>query len=888
MNDAWDIAYQFLDSGEVILQNFGATTFCMKISSEWDQLGDAFKDNIRQALQLKVAHFSRGPPIILKQLSLALAKIILHSMPDKWPAFFDEILPLANDENTANAFVEITRSLAQEANRISATIKVRIKPQLDNITQKLIPLLLGYLSLDCSKSQGIEHLKKAVLTCITQWLDLDIAIETFESIVTSVVHLILNGGSPYITPAVEVLTNIYQNGRLFRYPKTIHKIIENTFELIPLSRHAIQSRDAETTNSLCLLYSVIGEYHSAIVVNNKNFAGVLIGIILEYTAYPDYMIASLTYQFWYEIHETLLQIGENDPITEQFKPVFLQLMRILESQCAFPLSPLDNDDRYDFDSFRTESGDTILNCYNILGEGCLVAMCEDLKHLLDSLSSKQNEELLYYINLIESNLYLWKYLTEVLTPHEIEYVNTVLELYPQLPKNSIQLQDTALRLLGDLADYLKGNDQLIIKVLGYIIPCFQHPQLVPAVCHAFNEICLASPKTLLPHINELYESTSPILLSISSADRIKIIKGLSSVGTFLPLEQGQTFLLTLLNPFMKRIQDVISSNHNEEEHYLMICEDIDALVSGCCELEDLQAGHPFEVIFALFFELFIKAFQKFVTSESIVCQLCKYLMASLNMLPHRIILDRFEQILLILTNGFSENGCVDILKTIATVLRILVNNDENAKSIHITQVHIEIVSKSFDFLTDKMISIVQGSINQNNRMFINPELIKGYFDYVIRAILTELPLAFFCSALVVEKVLSFGVTLLSYVAEGGSCKSVVYFIKSFYSLKNEDCMMIVDPIKEKYFAELIRTLLSGIGGATPQSLARYVVDLLSFLVRKFPQSKTIISSLLSQPDYPSKNVSSSRKNQFLTQLYSTNSKKQEIISIFGNECRGRS
>lgn len=877
MEESWNIGYAFLETNDVILQNFAAATFCLKINNEWENLNFEFQTALRTMLLTKLAHFSKGPPIILSQLSLAIARIAIFSIPTKWPTLFDDFLAFSKDEQMVFAFLEVMRILIEEWSRVSGQVKARTKEFMNVLTQRLVPILLDYLLID---NRDLESLKKSALKCLNPYIE-HVPIELYERIVEANVLLLIHDVTTYGSTVVEILTNIMQSGKLFRYPKTLYKIIECTSRLIPLARELLERNDEHDIASLCHLFSVIGEYHSNFLIEHKEVSHSIISLLMAYTAYEDFSISALTFQFWYEFHEVCT--NSLDPeVEEAYKPIFLQLIRTLEKQCAHPVIPMHEDDLYEFDSFRSECGDAILNCYNVLGEACLMTLSEDLKHFIEILPSQQENQYLYYRNLIEANLYLWKHITEAIGSQELAYVQRILELYPSFPKDSILLHDTSLRLLGDIAEHLKGNDALIMKVLSFILPCFQQSSLSSAVSHAFNELCMANPKTLVQHIHDIYTTVSPVLLNLSLLERVKVVRGMAYMGYHLPFGEAQAFLMTLLDPFVSRLMATINSEGFKNSDELIFVEDMEILTAACCDAEDSIEEHPFEGVFKAFFPCYMSAFNKSIGNVILVGQCCKYLMASLNILSRGLLEHVVEMAVPILSNGFCQGAHVDILKTYSTVLNILRRAYQNQA---IPQDVITMVTKTFTMISEKMVVFASQSVNANNRMVIDPDLIKTYFDYVIRAMLTNIPQAFFNPYGCVENIVSFAVNLLAYVAESGSCKSVVYFIRSFYTLKNEDCLNMVDTIKEKLFGELLRIIMAGIGGATPQSLVRYMADLLAFLVKKYPESKTIMTSLMNQEDFPSRRVGIEKKKQFVAQLYLDHHKKMDMIVEFSDECR---
>lgn len=894
----WSIAYELLESSEFLLQYFAANAFCEKIKKDWPDLDPNLKNEIKNALLNKIADFSFGPQQILHYLSVSIVRIGLFSLNSEWKNFYEDISQYANSENTINAFIEIMTVIGEHARytEIGKDKVIHLRNFIKDYAMKLFETLLGYLNINDEKNIAVQDVKLKSLKCLLSWIETEVSIHEISTvIVETVVRLINENPDVYSTNGIELLASIFHIKEMHKYPKILLKNIEIILQLDVTLQKAIEEGDTKIVCEIVSILSEVGESHISYMFEDIQLVEKITNIILLCTKYQSNLVCSSTFQYWYELQDYITTSSEE--LKERFAPQFTDVIRELEKHSAYPLAEMIGDEKMEYETFRSECGDCILSCFEILQEKCLGILCDDLEYFLQSLQSSKDEMYMYYLTLIESNLFLWRYVTENVKKRHLCYMSRILEMYPHLPNDFIPLKDTAIRLLGDLGKYMNTNEELMQKGLEFILPCLDQPHLSSSSINALFRLSEKYPTSVFPFFEVIYQKAKEILFKLNSTERKRLIQTLSILGKLLPYDTYVSFLQELLYPFIEILNNLIHHSQPNNENCCNICSILEAIQSGCIRNNEKESRHPYEVILDHLIDPFVILLNNFVFNEPIITQTCRTISELALCMPVNIIMKRIKDLLVALYNAYIQLPESNILITIANLIRVHKTNYTESEFKAMSQEEIETIKNSlsynyidffmelFTLITNKTIEVLTGSVK--NDIVIQPDIIKSYFNNLIASLLNNIPEVFFGSFELLEKILQFSINLLGCSTEMQSCKSVTHFLKFILTINDERYVEMISKLREKYMYQLMNTIFYSLSGRLQSSLLKNVANLLAQLVKALPQqTKEAMCSLLNQENYPNDRVDIEKKKLFVSHLYANPRLREDIILQFSRELRG--
>lgn len=898
-NSIWSIAYELLESNEFLLQNFAANAFCEKIKKDWHDLDPTLKNQIKTALLNKISDFSFGPRQVLHYLSVSIVRIGLFSLNDEWKSFYEDVCQFAKNENTINVFIEIMTAIGEHAiyTEIGKDKMMQLRSFIREKVNSLFEILLSYLNIYDGKNLAIQEIKLSSLKCLLSWIETDVSIiDISQALVENVVRLINENPDVYSTNGIELLASIFHNKEMNRHPKILLRNIEIILQLEVTLQKAINERDTKIVCEIASILSEVGENHITYMFEDIGLVEKITNIILLCTKYESNLVCSSTFQYWYELQDYITTSSEE--LKERFSPQFTEVIRELEKHTAYPMIEMVGDEKIEYETFRSECGDCILNCFDILQEKCLVILCDDLEYFLQSLQNAKDEMYMYYLTLIESNLFLWRFITEkVNKKNHLCFMSRILEMYPHLPNDSIQLKDTAIRLLGDLGKYMNTNEELMQRGLEFIIPCLDHSQLSASSTNALFRLAEKYPTTVFPFFEGIYQKAKEILFKMNHTERKRLIQTLAILGKLLPYDTYVSFLQELLYPFIEILNNLIQSSQRDDQTCSNICGLLEAIHSGCIRYNENEIRHPYEVILDHLKELFVILLNNFVFNEPVITQTCKSISEIALCMPVNIFMKHLKDLLVALYNAYTQLPESNLLITMANLIRVHKTNYTETEFKLMSQQEIEAIKNSlsydymsffielFSLVTNKTIEILTGNIKSD--IVIQPDIIKNYYNNFIASLLNNMPEVFFGSYELLERLLQFSINLLGCSTEMNSCKSVTHFLKFLLTINDERYVEIIVKLREKYLMQLMNTIFYALSGRLQSSLLKNVAILLSHLVKNLPQqTKEVMCTLLKQDNYPTDRVDIERKQNFVSHLYSNPRLREDIILQFSREIRG--
>ncbi|KAK9687193.1 hypothetical protein K7432_014890 [Basidiobolus ranarum] len=300
--NGWQLASILLENSSSQNQFFGAHTFQIKISRDWNTLPEGQVEQLRDEIIKWIVEFSNGPNLVLTKLCLALTTYALRTVPETWTNFIPATLqaleveskkPHSRPVNTENAFLEILTLIPEELNR--ADLIGSKKSQFNQELLDSIPLVLNtigtFLSNDTRTDIAYELLRQKSLRCLQSWIQYGIPSDSLAPIFNRV--LILLQRESTFEAATEVLIELLTRQGNSQYGNTLS---ESFFQCItsPWMKNVvdtcIRESNEDVASNLARLLTTYGEEFTEYIVQHlaKPDTSIYLEMMIGFIGFPGY------------------------------------------------------------------------------------------------------------------------------------------------------------------------------------------------------------------------------------------------------------------------------------------------------------------------------------------------------------------------------------------------------------------------------------------------------------------------------------------------------------------------------------------------------------------------------------------------------------------------
>ncbi|RCH88597.1 hypothetical protein CU098_001683, partial [Rhizopus stolonifer] len=380
---------------------FGAHTFQVKITRDWETLPEEKREWLREELLGWIVRLCGGSAFVSTKLCLALIAYAFHTVPDEWPDFINstvDALQLGSQAyniptDTVQLILLEFLTLVPEEVTNSNLLGGR-KLQLIGELKGGVPLVLSTVSSLLFALETSPLVQQKALRCLQSWIQYGFDLLEAYPILQKVMSLL--GNEDIFEQAVEVLLESMQQAAWSKYQTYRHDLLAcfTSDDMRQKFEACIAQEDEETARLLAKLFTTFGETYTDYIVLELARPDIkwFLNMIMQLTGYQGYFpidqeVSEIPLNFWYIMQETLfdenvLPVREPENNEDMEKKMWIvscgqtalaiyrELVKILIKNACYPddatWNSWNKDIKDKFKIWRRDLGDTMINPYYVL------------------------------------------------------------------------------------------------------------------------------------------------------------------------------------------------------------------------------------------------------------------------------------------------------------------------------------------------------------------------------------------------------------------------------------------------------------------------------------------------------------------------------------------
>ncbi|CAJ0845700.1 12261_t:CDS:10 [Entrophospora sp. SA101] len=840
---AWELASQLLASQSVNSRFFGAHTLQIKLSRDWNTLSPEKREWIHKILLGWIVHLSNGPNVVITKLCLALTAFALQAVPDIWPNFipnFFEILQssavaaTSSQNEGVTLFVEIPlleflTVVPEEVSRadLIGDRKAKVNQELINSIPIVLSTLRNLLADYHGDPDRMLLLKQKSIRCLQSWIIYGVPFESLLPLIDNVINLLPIESTNDL--ATEVLVEFMLQPHSRSYQNTVCEKMLCCMTSDWAKSQITKSINASARN-LCRIMTTFGENFTDYIAIHFLREDVIIYLemMLMFAGFPGYF-------------ESLF---DSDVIP-------IQINKIIEDE-----------EENEFNSSAATKQNLSTNTMGI-----------------EQAQKIHEASLVVYQRLIEVLKMKVQY------PPDLEWVEWVKDMKERFKNYRRDVGDTIMNsyyiLRGRMLAYLID---LLINQLNTTGRDITQWQEIEAAL-----FCLKSISEVVEHdenvyLLRLFNTDVFGNLPIQTNARIRNT-ALSLIGSYAEwFKVHSQYILPALNYLVPALSDSDSA-FTAANSFKEICDTCrNSLVDGIDNLINMYVVVGAHI-------------QNPSQFHDIIITQLEYLTACG---PSSDVIKSNDEVLI----SFQAKGLTDSFSEIVqNVAEVWYNDNEVINCLcKFLNTGIRTTLNLFSIPIEVIVPLIQLSYQRYPHCYwldtaVQTVTVYGVsFEY--ESALSKLLLSITTTtfqfvknkAEIFDNILKFSVAGLG-LQERLALRSAVAFMGEFIGqhYKDDRITNMVENIIRTYGLEITRELLFGIGGNLPRSLIPQLSTVLFKITGRYIEnSREWLNILLSQENFPSKNVNQVTKQNFAKAILGTRSsqKFKGIVTEFSIKCRG--
>ncbi|CAO3600466.1 unnamed protein product [Absidia cylindrospora] len=946
--ESWDIASKLLSAESDQCRFFGAHTFQVKIARDWSTLPGDRLDWLRDELFTSIIKCSNGPLFVTRKLCTALIAYAFQVVPNHWQQFIPQSM---------NAFVSGAQVYGVSTQKINHTILEFLtllpeeisnaeliggqKAQLVQEYKDAIPLVFSTLSnLLFAPHTTEQSLILKSLNCLQSWIQYGVNIEDASPLLQQTMALLAS--DELFEAAADVLLEGMQQGSWTRY-NTFRDGLLSCFTSDGMKNKfdtCIKDEDEDLGRPLAKLFTTFGETFTDFVALQLARPDIrhLMDMIMQLTAFHGYYpvdqeISEIPLNFWYVLQETLFDNGivpvrrygsaprdGDDDLSldtstsdehrlwiqhcgETAVVLYQQLVTVIKQKAIFPEDEIwqswTKDLKDKFRVCRRDLGDTIINSYYVLRGEMLAVLFDHIFTVLTHWNTITSPCLD-----LEATLFCLKSVSEEIPADENEHVAKFFgpEILGRLPsENNIRLQNTALCLIGSLAEWLKGHSQYLVPTMNYVVPCLGSPSLAFYAASAFSKICDTCRGSLVDNLDSLMHVYGTTAASKIDANVMhKVVESVASVIQVLPPDRQMGPLMILTGSILQELGTSLTQDSATSR--LCVLSQLQSL-SACCRgiqapTDDYQsllsksngydlfasgqltATHAnvegFEQMTAAISDAIRRIASTWGTDEEVMKALSQYLEAGMRS-TNPLLAIPFNELVTLIDAGYQTSRFAAWLDTTAFVMTVYGGQEANV--LVLRNLISSLTKTTLDF------------ISRPEDMEHHPDVVDSYFNLLSRVIQRCPMVLYELDPAMLNTIIQFTIAGMG-LQERLALKASLNFMADFVSQDYQEGSKVAEIINTLIMGhglQVMEQLLAGIGGRVPRSFSKPLVDVLYKMTGRYlEQSRHWLQMLLAHDGFPSTLVTKDDKDTFMNGVLGHRSLKRfkEYTNDFTKKCRG--
>ncbi|XP_062504529.1 transportin-3-like [Corticium candelabrum] len=595
---AWEVADQLLHqlSADTNVSYFAAHTMRTKVYYNYKELPADSRVSLRDSLLGHLTRFGSASQPVVTQLALAVADLAVQMV--EWKDAVENLISqLAQDRSNMPMLLETLTLFPEEVESPQFKLGSNRRREVAEEMRKSGSTVLSLLSTCYETFHADLNVTVKIFRCLASWMCLEafpmqslvnshLMLMPFQHLTVSDVDCQLQeAAADSICSSLYICENSPNNVALAQF------LQPHVYSLFPSYQQAVADEDTDRAINFCRIFTEMAESFIDYLIYSPNESlGSFntLTLVLECVKHTDYEVAEKTYNFWYRLSERLYQ-RDDMKFWDLFKPHVEALIEALRGQCRF------DDDRQDIpdsqDDFIEFRHHTIELVYDIV---FAVGSLTCFKKLFSLISGSQ----VAWPD-VEATLYVMQAIAKrINTACDDDIINQVMQAIVVLPVEShVLLHHSALKLVGQLSDWLNTHSDLLEAVLGYLVRALKMPQLASEAAFALDHLCQGCKQKLGQHFDGLLQIVAAAdSLKMTKSAIVGLLRGACEVLSLLPAEKVTVHMQQLCSLASIPLQELVSLRKKKQEGGVSIIDCLDRLAAifrhTTPVVEDGATSHP--------------------------------------------------------------------------------------------------------------------------------------------------------------------------------------------------------------------------------------------------------------------------------------------------------
>uniref|UniRef100_A0A1D1YRE4 Transportin-3 n=1 Tax=Anthurium amnicola TaxID=1678845 RepID=A0A1D1YRE4_9ARAE len=656
--DAWQVADNLLHDANSNLETliFCCQTLRSKVQRDFEELPSEAFWPLQESLYTLLKKFSKGPPKVRTQISIAVSALAVHVSVEDWG--HDGIVNWISEEMNSHpeyipSFLDLLTVLPQEAFSHKIAARPERRRQFEKELVSSVELALNLLAA-CLR---FEELKEQVLEAFASWLRLSNGIPASTLASHSLVHAalsslnseqLLEAGVNVVSELIHYTVSRSPGGFSAQIP-LIHVLVPRVMNLKEQLRDS--SKDEEDVKAIARLFADMGESYVELIATASEESMLIVQALLEVASHQDYDISSMTYNFWHHLQadlirsdsyssygsEALVEAEKNRRI-QAFRPAFELLVSLIISRVQYPENhqDLSKEDLKDFKHSRYVASDVLTDATSVLG-GEAVLRIIFLK-FMQAVSNCRNSDCEWQP--VEAALYCLQAVAKSVPVLEAEMMPQVFLILPKLPHQP-QLLQTVCSTIGAYSKCLNAAPSALPSLVDILTSGMTASEdTAAAAALAFKYICEDCREKLGGALEGLFHIYHIAIsgeggFKVSADDSIHLVEALSVVISGLPADHAkkavELLCLPAVAPLQKATDEAGTSLEQMLARHLTVHIDRLACIFRNVNLPEVVAD-AVQRLWPIFKIIFDRRAWDMRTMESL-CRACKYAVLKIGIWP---------------------------------------------------------------------------------------------------------------------------------------------------------------------------------------------------------------------------------------------------------------
>ena len=234
---AWSFAWELLTpQKKPEVQFFGASTIALKVGRFFHEVPADQYEGLRQRIVELLTGY-KGPHIVRTRLCVAMADLVIHSIPDRWQGPVSDIVSLFGQGSTGGAptvLFEILTVIPEEYSTLALPAQKRsqIRMELAGSLRHVLPLIQQVLDYQQSSNRTDCENAMQAIKCLQAWVQFGVPMDEMSPLIDRVLAAVKE--EELFDCSLDALSSIVSHPDTHKYVNLLKHLLERILTLEPM------------------------------------------------------------------------------------------------------------------------------------------------------------------------------------------------------------------------------------------------------------------------------------------------------------------------------------------------------------------------------------------------------------------------------------------------------------------------------------------------------------------------------------------------------------------------------------------------------------------------------------------------------------------------------